>query len=147
MKLRLAQTEPEDDQIDITPMIDCIFLLVLFFMVTSSFIEEAKVFKIILPKADKPVTVAREDADSISLTVDGEYFFRDAAAEEQIDDLTVLIERLKQRDDANKDRPVIIRCDARCEYQQFVQVKNALKLAGIETIFEEVEVRHDGTEP
>ena len=52
-----------------------------------------------------------------------------------------------QRDEASRQRPVIIRCDARCEYQQFIQVKNVLKLAGIETIFEEVEVRHDNRKP
>lgn len=142
MKLRIEHTEPEEDDIDITPMIDCVFLLVLFFMVTSSFIEEAKVFKIVLPKADHPITVARDQADSISVTVDGEYFFRDASGEAKIDNLEVLVEKLRERGEAQKSRPVIIRCDARCEYRQFVEVKNALKLAGVETFFEEVEVQH-----
>ena len=140
MKIRLAEIE-EEDQIDLTPMIDCIFLLVLFFMVTSTFIEEAKVFQMVLPRAENPSTVAREDADSISLTIDGKYFLRQGTAkEEEIEDLTVLVERLQQRDEV---RPVIIRCDARCEYRQFVEIKNALRQANVETIFEEVEVRDD----
>jgi biopolymer transport protein ExbD len=139
MKIRLAQVE-EDDQLDITPMIDVIFLLVLFFMVTSTFIEEAKVFKMLLPRADNPTTVAREDADSISLTVEGQLFFRQGSAKEkEIKDLAALVEQLRTQD---RTRPVIIRCDARCEYRQFVEVKNALRLAGVEIIFEEVEVGH-----
>lgn len=136
MKLRLAQVESEDDEIDITPMIDCVFLLLLFFMLTSSFIEEANVFKIMLPKAAQPSKVSRDKADFVSVTVEGKYFFGD----EELEHLDVLLEKLKARD-ATKDRPVVIRCDARCEYQQFMQVKNVLKLAGVETIFEEVEVK------
>lgn len=137
MKLRVASAEQgPTDEIDITPLVDVIFLLVLFFMFTSSFIEEAKVFKIVLPKADEPLTVARDDADVISVTVDGEYYFRGVKPEqEEIKDLPKLIERLGERPNP---RPVIVRCDARCEYRDFVQVKNALKLAGVETIFEEV---------
>ncbi len=139
MRLHLAQVE-EDDQLDITPMIDVIFLLVLFFMVTSTFIEEAKVFKMILPRAETPTTVAREDADSISLTVDGQLFFRQGSAkEEEIPDLSSLVERLQTQ---GSPRPVIVRCDARCEYRRFVEIKNALRQAGVETVFEEVEVSH-----
>ncbi|MDA1017939.1 MAG: biopolymer transporter ExbD [Planctomycetota bacterium] len=139
MRIRLNLTE-EDDELDITPMIDVIFLLVLFFMVTSTFIEEAKVYKMILPRADSPTTVAREDADSISLTVDGQLYFRQGTGkEDEIADLSVLVERLQN---AEPPRPVIIRCDERCEYRQYVEIKNALRQAGVETVFEEVEVSH-----
>lgn len=143
MRLRLGNSEPEAQDIDITPMIDCVFLLVLFFMVTSSFIEEAKVFKTILPKADKPTTIAREDADSITVTVEGEYYFRDASGEQKMENLEILLRKLERREGPEKQRPVILRCDARCEYRQFMEVKNVLKLAGVETIFEEVQVRHE----
>jgi biopolymer transport protein ExbD len=144
MKLRLADTEQqEDEDIDITPMIDVVFLLILFFMLTSTFIEESKVFKIVLPKADKPETITRDDVDSISITVDGEYFFRVGTSEEQLSDLETLLKKLQQRPEDQVQRPVIIRCDARCEYSQFMQVKNVLKLAGINTIYEEVEVRDE----
>ena len=64
--------------------------------------------------------------------------------EEEIADLGILVERLQQ---AGQRRPVIIRCDARCEYRQFVEVKNALRQAGVETIFEEVEVRDASPKP
>lgn len=137
MKLRLAQVESEDDDIDITAMIDCVFLLLLFFMLTSSFIEEANVFKILLPKAAQPMKVARDKADFVSVTADGKFFYGD----EELEHLDVLLDKLKAREAVAKDRPVVIRCDARCEYQQFMQVKNVLKLAGVETIFEEVEVK------
>jgi biopolymer transport protein ExbD len=141
MRLRLSRPEPEDDSIDLTPLIDCIFLLVLFFMLTASFIEEANVFKIVLPRADRPTTVARDAVDAISVSVDGRYAFQDASGRHPLNNLEELLDRLKQRDEASRQRPVVIRCDVRCDYGRFAQVKNAVKLAGVETIFEEVEVR------
>lgn len=142
MKMHIAMPE-EDDEIDITPMIDCVFLLVLFFMVTSSFIEEAKAFKITLPRADAATTIANKDVDAVSITVDGRFFLRQGPGEPaQVKNLEELLGKLKDRGKEGQPRPFVLRGDARCEYQQIIQVKNALKLAGIETIFEEVEVGH-----
>lgn len=147
MKLNIPAPD-EDDEIDMTPMIDCVFLLVLFFMVTSSFIEEAQGFKVTLPHAAKAVTINRENTDCIHVSQDGRYIYQAAGSkEEEIADLRVLLKKLEKLDPEKKKKPFIIRCDHRCEYQMFVQAKNVLIRAGIETIFEEVEVRHDKTQP
>ena len=50
-------------QIDIVPLIDCVFLLIIFFMLTSSFIVVPGV-NVKLPKALKP-----EEINSRSLTI------------------------------------------------------------------------------
>lgn len=146
MKLQIEHPQ-EEEQIDITPMIDCIFLLVPFFMVTSTFIEEPKVYRIVLPQADKPATISRDEADCITVTVAGEYFYRETTVEAKLDSLEALLQKLKAKKEQGQSRPVIIRCDARAEYEQFMEVKNVLKLAGVETIFEEVVVRHYGSKP
>ena len=57
MRLRLLRQEAQEG-IDLTSMIDVVFLLVIFFMVTTTFIEEAKVYKINLPRAERPTTVS-----------------------------------------------------------------------------------------
>jgi biopolymer transport protein ExbD len=148
MKLQLdIAPDSSDDDIDITPLIDCVFLLVLFFMLTSSFIEEAKVYKISLPRANDAVTIDRAQAESVTVTLDGRYFYRDGSGEKEVANLEVLERQLRDRDDERKKKPMILRCDARCEYRQFVQIKNVLKLAGVETVFEEVEVRGDQAQP
>jgi biopolymer transport protein ExbD len=218
MKLKLPAAD-EDDEIDITPMIDCVFLLVLFFMVTSSFLDEPKeppgplsvvvpktdgtpgsvtmslhgnylfrdrqegetedldtalrrlreqgdgpplrvriqgevqsvresklddahVLPLQLPTAANPTTIRRDAADIVTLGSDGTYRWNEAGAEQALKDVDELIARLKKRAGAARQRPVILRCDARCSYQQFIQAQNALKLAGVETVFLEVEVRH-----
>jgi biopolymer transport protein ExbD len=142
MKLKLSLPRDDDDELDLTPMIDCVFQLILFFMLTSSFIDEAKGFAVTLPQADQATTIAREKIDSITVTVDGRYTFRSGThPEKPVKDLEELLHELRGRDAASRQRAVIIRCDARCEYQQFIRVKNVLKLAGVETIFEEVHFR------
>lgn len=55
----------DDDEIDITPMIDCVFLLLIFFIVTSKMEEQANVN---LPPANYGVAVSMNNA--LVLTVD-----------------------------------------------------------------------------
>jgi len=141
MKLKLSLPRGDDDDIDLTPMIDCVFQLILFFMLTSSFIEEAKGFEVALPRAAQATTIAREKIDSITVTADGRYSYRSGTGKDRpVKDLDELLTELRQ-EPGRDQRAVIIRCDAKCEYQQFVRVKNVLKLAGVQTVFEEVEVR------
>lgn len=141
MRIRILQSERQEGM-DLTSMIDVVFLLVIFFMITSTFIEEAKVYKITLPRAEKPVTVSRDDTFTLSITADGRIYLKMGEGEEEVENLEKVVDRLKAKKDAGeKLLPVILRCDAHCEYAVYVQAKNALRLGGIEMIFEEVEVK------
>jgi len=141
MKLRILQYEMEEG-IDLTSMLDVVFLLVIFFMVTSTFIEEAKVYKLILPRAEQPTTISRDDTHCLSVTADGKIFLKVDKVEDEIDSFEAVARILKEkREREGRLRPVILRCDARCEYSTYVQAKNALRLAGVDTVFEEVEVK------
>lgn len=142
MKLRVP-IPIEDEDVDLTPLIDVIFLLVLFFMLTSTFIEEANVYEMQLPQgdADQVRKFNRDDVDQLSVTVQGEYYWREGSNEEKLPDLQKLLEKLQKRED--KNRPIILSCDGRCEFRHVMFAKSALKRAGVETIFEEVGVRRD----
>jgi biopolymer transport protein ExbD len=144
MKLRIPfEQADQDDDIDLTPMIDCVFLLVLFFMVTSSFLEEVSVFEVQLPRADRATRVAREQANIISLSdepeLDGQYDLKQPA--EPIRRVTApeLLEALSKPDPAGKVRPVFLRYDQNCRGRQIAEAMNLLKEARVETIFTEVE--------
>ena len=141
MKIRMIQNEREEG-IDITSLIDVVFLLVIFFMVTSTFIEESKVYKITLPRAEKPVTVSRDNTHTLSLTVDGKIYLKMETAEEELETLEDVVKRFQARRVEEKEiLPVLLRVDAHLEYSAYVQAKNALRLAGAKLIFEEVEVK------
>jgi len=89
MRLDLPPLD-EDDEIDITPMIDCVFLLVLFFMVTSSFLDEPTM-------APVPYTIAAAGPGdkTYTLAVEGTYLLRDGTTEEEIATLAELVERVR----------------------------------------------------
>ena len=59
--------------IDMSPMIDCVFILLIFFIVTTTFVEEAGV------KVDKPAAASAQALNKNSvifaITKDGEVFF------------------------------------------------------------------------
>ena len=134
MKLHLISAENEDDQVDVTPLLDVIFLLVLFFMLTSRFIDEGdkkeETIEVNLPKAEIAREVERDDVHEICIRKNGRiYLDRNAVT-------MARLQRLLPRDETVK--PIVLRCDRSTPYERVVQVKNLLVNAGIETIFEEV---------
>jgi biopolymer transport protein ExbD len=68
-----------DGELDMTPMVDVVFNLLIFFMVTASFSLE-KAMSVPTPKTDQPSTAAvqvvDEDADTITVRVDSHSTFR-----------------------------------------------------------------------
>jgi biopolymer transport protein ExbD len=142
MKLRLPQETTDD--IDMTPMIDVVFQLIIFFMVASSFVDEAKVFKVALPKGDAPQTIRMDDARKIIVTADGivarseatDRSAHYAALSDMVEDLKVY--RQKQLS-AGKQAVVVIEGDKDAKYQRIIQVWNAIKSAGIDQVSFQVE--------
>ncbi len=137
MKLRIPTHE--SDEIDMTPMIDIVFQLIIFFMVASSFVEEAKVFKVTMPKAEKPITISTEEARTIAITADGRVGPADAQKEEEeYKSLTRLVDDLKlykeERDHLGKEPIVVIKGDKEAKHKRVVEVWNAIKAAGIQTV-------------
>jgi biopolymer transport protein ExbD len=138
MRLHLVPDE-EDDAIDFTPMIAVVFLLVFFLMLISSFFEEAPGYRLSLPVAESSQLISQGDAEGITLTANDEIWYRDAGGETMLNSLAELEERLKRR--AEPGRPVILRCDRLCTFEQVTLLKNAVINAGVPTIFEEMGAR------
>ena len=110
--------------IDITSLIDLVFLLVAFFMVTSSLGNESSI-TVHLPRA---VQSGDYKPGSMIITVneDNEIFIDDVKIEEN----RVLAE-FKARKENLKDGAVIIRGDRKSSYEAIVSVIDKLNQAGI----------------
>ena len=74
MKLEKLRRQQDAIKGDMTPMIDVVFLLLIFFMVATTFVEESRLFKIRLPKADKPRLLQPEDVVTVEISEDGRFF-------------------------------------------------------------------------
>lgn len=142
--MKLRTTEAPSDEIDMTPMIDVVFQLIIFFMVASSFVEQAKVYKVSVPKAEAPQTIATDQAMRIAVTADGVVAPSESRKEsDKYERLDVLVEQLKlyrkEREALNKEAIVVIDGDKDAKYQRIIQVWNAARNAGIRQVSFQVE--------
>ena len=92
----------EKGQLDIAPLIDCVFLLLIFFLLTSNFIFQPGI-KINLPKA---VTseVVQENTLVITITSDNRFYLNEAPI--TFVELKLKLERLP-----DKQKPILIKAD------------------------------------
>lgn len=63
--------EDADDRPDLTAMIDCVFLLLLFFIVTSTFSEQT-LFDVVLPKAQAAIRADTAQGTTLTIAADGQ---------------------------------------------------------------------------
>jgi biopolymer transport protein ExbD len=123
----------EDDtpEINLIPLIDVLLCLLIFFVVTTTF-DARSVLKLELPRADGQPAEAQSKALSVLVNAQGRYFVGDREV------LRTDVESLKQslRDVAgeNRDRPVLLRADARTPHQAVVIALDALGQLGFRRV-------------
>lgn len=122
MKFQRRRKEKLD--ISITSMIDVVFLLLIFFMVTTTFQRHTQV-KIKLPEANG---VQDEGlAKNVTMTIDtkGDYYLADAEGEShKLPDQSreTLIRELTKLVDQARNNPFIINADGRTPHQSVMTV-------------------------
>jgi len=80
MDLRPGHKKEEGININITPLIDVIFLLLIFFMVSSTFREHFGM-EITLPEA-RTATEREAETQEITVSAEGDYFFGEQRVDE-----------------------------------------------------------------
>jgi biopolymer transport protein ExbD len=111
-------------QIDITSLIDLVFLLVAFFMVTSSMGSLSSI-TVHLPKAVQSAP-ARSGEMVVSVNEKNEVYINDVKYDEG-----ALREEFTKRKESLGENPVIIRGDRKADYEKIVKVMDLLNQAGI----------------
>ena len=108
--MQLRASSPEDPEISLTSLIDVVFLLLIFFMVSTTF-ERQAVLKVDLPEA-KNVNALEDQPNTFELVIDqnGQFYLNDR----QLIDGRQATLRAAFNEAAGEDRtmPVILRADA-----------------------------------
>jgi biopolymer transport protein ExbD len=119
----------DEPQLNLTPMIDVVFLLIIFFMVGARFTEEAndQKFEIELPTA-APVQIMSRTPDALVVVVarNGTITMRKKELSPE-----QLLQELRTAKAAYADQAVLIRGDGDGNYQAVIDVMNACHQAGI----------------
>ena len=125
--MNLSPQRSEDPDVNLTPMIDVVFLLLLFFMVSTSFIRESSL-KVNLPEATGEAMVEQDKPVDIVIQADGQFLVNEESLPVVSREIltTVLKRVVGERDDPH----IIISADANAEYQHIVTAMDAAQLLG-----------------
>jgi biopolymer transport protein ExbD len=125
--VNLAPHATEEPDVNLTPMIDVVFLLLLFFMVSTSFIRESSL-KVDLPEAAGQVLANQEQAIDIIINLNGIFIINGTTLEHPSSE--ELSRYLKDAVGDNEDPHIIISSDAKAEYQSVVTAMDVAQQLG-----------------
>ena len=122
---RRSLLDDADDQteINLSPMIDCIFILLIFFIVTTVFVDEEGI-QVAKPDAAASSTNQQEESVRIEVTADNKVLF------EGKEILMADIVRRVEAKLGDADTAVTIRAHEQSDHGVFVSVWDAAKQAG-----------------
>jgi len=123
----LAQQE-EQAEINLSPMIDCVFILLIFFIVTTVFVDEPGV-EILRPDAN-PSIESELEKNSIIIAVTAANKVVYGGKEVGVAGVGARVKQLLNKEDL----PVIIQADSRADHGVFSDVWTAVKNAGAKKI-------------
>lgn len=124
MKLRNYRETKQPD-LNIIPMIDIMFFLLVFFMLSTMYMVEQKTIPVNLPQATS-ATIDNKTNFTVTLKDDGSIYLED----QQTDIQTLLMQATKEQKN-NPSFAIIIRADKDINYDKVVSFIDILKKAGI----------------
>ena len=124
MRQIFPKAEEEESSIDLTPMLDVVFIMLIFFIVTATFVKEPGI-EVNRPEAS---TATKQERANILVAIDrnGEIWINRRRVE--VDALRPNIERLHAE---NPQGTVVIQADQEAQTKQLVAVMDAAREAGV----------------
>jgi len=126
--VNLSSRKKDDLDVNITPLIDVVFLLLIFFMVSTTFDRESKI-EVTLPEAAIDVPL-NNDNEPIEVTVSSEGNFFVNGQRVVNSQVVTLKQALVKVANGRKDPPIIITADANATHQSVVTVMDASRQLG-----------------
>lgn len=123
-KQRRPQVQPD---INITPLVDVVLVLLIIFMVIAPEMEHGE--RVELPAIMNPDDPAQKPKDPLTVTISaaGNFFIE----KEPIADLPALTERLKAEHAAQPDRRIVLKGDSNIPYQKIRSMLAAMQSHGL----------------
>ncbi len=111
-------------ELDITPLIDVVFLLLIFFMVSTTFDHESEV-NITLPKASKEIAQAKPDAINVAIDDRSRIYINEKELTNS--QISTIKEALYDIVADLGDVPIIISADEKTPYQMVIRTMDAAR--------------------
>lgn len=121
--MKFSNQDREDPDLNMTPLIDVVFLLLIFFMVTTTFEQQARL-KIDLPQASQEPVRSEQDRLIIAISREGQYFLNNN--EVPTNSADALRDAIISLIGDNRDQPVTLRADANVPHKYVVTAMDVL---------------------
>ena len=122
--MRFKSKNKEEFSLDITPLIDVVFLLLIFFMVSTTFKHESEL-SITLPNASNKIIDTKPDAINVGLDLAGNIYINGVVL---INSESSTLKRALQDIIENSEKPpIIISADADVKYQSVISILDVLR--------------------
>ena len=117
----------DNSEIDLTPMLDVVFIMLIFFIVTASFVKEHTI-DINLPEQQQtqPPPVAKNTSILISINVNNEIFMQGRRV-----DVRAVRANIERMHAESPLAPVIVKANAKAAAKTFVAVADAAREASV----------------
>jgi len=126
VNLRPHRKDPPE--VNLTPLIDVVFLLLIFFMISTTFEKESQI-KVLLPQADAS-TVIEKMPEMLDITVDAEGRFYVNQQEVINRDVNTIKQAITKATGGVQDIPVVITGDANASWQAIMKAMDAASQLG-----------------
>lgn len=132
MKVRKTETEPFE--IMLIPMIDCMLVLIIFFLVATTMKMTRRELPVDLPAAAAAISVDQApDLLVLGIGRDGDVFIGNEGAGERMD-AESLHQRLRQAAQENPERRVRIDGDRNARFEDIIRVVDLCQFEGLRNV-------------
>ena len=124
---RLRTSEDEEQEVDISPLIDVVFILLIFFMVSTTFVKDAQL-ELERPSAQS-ATPADTKAVRVSIDRYGDVYLGDTPVR-----LWMLQGRVREQLRSSSESAVLVIADQSTSAEQLIDVVDQCRLAGAKNV-------------
>lgn len=129
--MKFPRRPQRDNSINLTPLIDVVFLLLIFFMVTTTFTRETRML-ISLPEAEAESIAREEKVVELVVSKDGSYAVDGQSLINR--DIKTIMAALKDASAGDSKIPLVITADALSTHQAVITAMDAAGRLGFETL-------------
>ena len=129
--MKFPRRAQRDNSINLTPLIDVVFLLLIFFMVTTTFTRETRML-ISLPEAEAEAMATEQSTVELVVSKDGSYAVDGQSLINR--DIKTIMAALKDASAGNNKMPLVITADALSTHQAVITAMDAAGRLGFETL-------------
>jgi len=135
--IKLTRDDDADPQLNLTPIIDCMVFLLIFFLCTLNLKKPEKLLPVTLPHAGHAKDAKLQGEVIITITKDGERYITDGKGFHNQAPVAraELVKYLSGLSQLNPTPPIRVDIDSAAMYSHVMEVVDSLELYGLNKIF------------